>query len=109
MNQQENVLNDMATLLKLSNKTLTELFDKMSLCIGSIIYEAKAKDEKVALINIGIGTLSIDLVNMNCKFIPGKNLKNAIKKGLESKIDPVELAVEQALADKLIALCAEVM
>lgn len=106
---QENVLNDISTLVKIPNKTLTELADKISLCIGSIIFEAKAANEKTVQINIGFGTLSIDLVDMNCKFIPGKNLKSAIKKGLTSKIDPVELAVEQALSDKLIALCAEVL
>ena len=106
---QENVLNDVSTLLKIPNKTLTEIADKTSLCIGSIIYEAKTAGSASVQINIGIGTLSIDLVDMNCKFLPGKNLKAAIKKGLTSKIDPVELAIEQSVADKLIALCAEVM
>lgn len=106
---QENVLNDLSTLIKIPNKTLGELFEKMNLCIGSIVYEAKANNEHTVQINVGFGTLSIDLVDMNCKFIPSKNLKAAIKKGLTAKIDPVELAVESALADKLIALCAEVM
>lgn len=106
---QENVLNDVSTLIKVPNKTLNELFDKMSLCIGSLVYEAKINGEDTVQINVGLGTLSIDLVGMNCKFLPSKTLKTAIKKGLTSKIDPVELVVEQALADKLVALCAEVL
>jgi hypothetical protein len=45
---------------------------------------------------------------MQCKFVPGKNLKTAIKSALNTQSDPVELALEQALADKLLAICEEV-
>ena len=38
-----------------------------------------------------------------------KDLKTAIKKSLSSKTDRLELALEQTLTDKLLAVCEEVM
>ena len=83
--------------------------DKACLCIGSIISEAKNRGETQTVINIGIGALSIDLVDMQCKFVPGKNLKTAIKQSLATTRDPLELMLEQTLADKLLAICEEVI
>lgn len=105
----QNIISDISTLVRVPNKTLEELVAKTNLCIGSIISDALLANEKTVIINIGIGTLSIDLVDMQCKFIPSKNLKTTIKKGIETRIDPVECALEKALTDKLIAACAEVL
>lgn len=101
--------NDVGTLLKLPTKVTTELTDKACLCIGSAISEAKRKGENQVMVNIGIGTLSVNLVDMQCKFVPGKNLKNAIKNALNAQQDPLELALEQTFADKLLAICEEVI
>jgi hypothetical protein len=46
---------------------------------------------------------------MECKFVPGKNLKAAIKQALTTQTDPLELVLEQAFADKLLAICDEVI
>lgn len=101
--------NDVGTLLKIPTKITTELTDKACLCIGSAISEAKQRGETQTVINIGIGTLSINLVDMQCKFVPGKNLKSAIKNALTDQVDPLELALEQAFAEKLLAICDEVI
>lgn len=106
MNQQ-NVIADVSTLIGIQPKVLESLADKINLCIGSIIYEAKQAKEETVLINIGIATLSVDLINMQCKFLPGKDLKAAIKQCSENGIDPLELRLEKTLSDKLIALCEE--
>ena len=53
--------------------------------------------------------LGINLVDMQCKFVPGKNLKTAIKNALTSEVDPLEFVLEQAFADKLLAICEEVI
>ena len=82
---------------------------KINLCIGSIIHDAKAAGEQTVIINIGIGTLSIDLIDMQCKFVPSKELRTAIKSSLTSSKDPLELALEQSLVEKLINICEEVM
>lgn len=109
MANQINILNDVSTLLRIPAKVTTELADKACMCIGSIISEAKRSGETQITVSIGIGTLSINLVDMQCKFVPGKNLKTAIKSALTTQIDPLELALEQAFADKLLAICEEVI
>lgn len=105
----QNALADVGTLIKVPNKTLNELADKLTLCIGSIIHDAILSEEKAVVINIGIGTLSVNLADMQCKFVPSKALKSTIKKTIESGVDPVECALEQALTDKLMAACQEVL
>ena len=107
MSAQPNLINDLGTLLKLPGKATTELTQKATLCIGSIISDAKLAGEQTVIINIGIGTLSVDLIDMNCKFVPSKDLKTAIKEGLNGEIDPLELALEQSLADKLLSVVEE--
>jgi len=106
---QTNIVNDIGVLLKLPGKTINELLTKVNLCIGSIIAEARDNNEQAVVINIGIGTLSVNLVDMQCKFIPSKDLKTIIKNSLNSQADPLELALEEALAAKLISVCEEVM
>ena len=106
---QTNIMSDVGTLLKIPTKVTTELTDKACLCIGSAISEAKRNGEEHLAVNIGIGVLGINLVDMQCKFVPGKNLKTAIKTALTSPTDPLELVLEQAFADKLLAICEEVI
>ena len=106
---QTNIISDVGTLLKIPTKVTNELTDKACLCIGSAISEAKRKGDDVLAVNIGIGVLSVNLVDMQCKFVPGKNLKAAIKNALTTQIDPLELVLEQAFADKLLAICEEVI
>lgn len=102
-------MNDVGTLLRMPTKVTKELADKACLCIGSAICEAKQCGEAQLSLGIGIGTLSIDLLDMQCKFVPGKNLKTAIKSALSAQPDPLELALEKTLADKLLAICEEVV
>ena len=109
MAMQPNIINDISTLTRVPNKVLTELTNKANLCIGSIISDAKAAGEQTVIINIGIGTLSIDLIDMQCKFVPSKDLRASIKNSLNSTRDPLELELEQTLIDKLLTICDEVM
>jgi hypothetical protein len=106
---QVNIVNDVGTLLRIPSKVSNELVDKACLCIGSIINEAKRNGETQTTIGIGIGTLSINLVDMECKFVPGKNLKNSIKDALASQEDQLEIELEKTLADKLLTICSEVL
>jgi hypothetical protein len=46
---------------------------------------------------------------MQCKFVPGKNLKAAIKSSLSAPVDQLELSLEKSFADKLLAICEEVI
>ena len=109
MATQTNLISDVGTLLRIPTKITTELTDKACLCIGSAISEAKRNGETQMTLNIGIGILSIDLLDMQCKFVPGKNLKMAIKSALASQNDPLEVVLEETLAEKLLAICDEVI
>ena len=109
MVNQINIISDVSTLLRMPTKVSKELVDKACLCIGSAICEAKQNGETQTTISIGIGTLSVDLLDMQCKFVPGKNLKTAIKNALTMPVDPLEFTLEKALADRLLAICDEVI
>jgi len=105
MTNQVNIINDLSTLTRVPIKALDELTNKEALCIGSAIHDAQIKQEEAVLLNIGLGTLAVELSTMQCKFIPGKELKTAIKRSLTDKIDPVELELEQEIVDKLLNIC----
>jgi hypothetical protein len=109
MAAQTNITTDINNLLRIPTKVSNELVSKACLCIGSAISEAKAKGEQQVSVGIGIGYLSVNLLDMQCKFVPGKDLKAAIKRALDSDVDPLELMLEQTFADKLIAMCEEVL
>lgn len=105
MTNQVNILNDVATLTKLPNKVLAELTNKEILCIGGAVHDALQAKEDVVVLNIGIGSLSIELGTMQCKFIPSKELKAVIKRSLTTKADPIEFYLEQSIVNKLLAIC----
>lgn len=107
MATQPNIISDLSTLTRVPNKILTELAHKINLCIGNIISETKELGEQAVIINIGIGTLSVDLVDMQCKFVPSKELRATIKNSLTARKDPLELELEKVLAEKLISICEE--
>lgn len=109
MAAQVNIINDVGTLLKIPTKVTSELVDKACLCISSVISDAKRRGETQVTVGLGIGTLSVNLVDMQCKFVPGKNLKTTIKSALTNQTDPLEFVLEQAFADKLLAICEEVI
>jgi hypothetical protein len=109
MAAQVSIVTDVNNLLRIPTKVTNELVSKACLCIGSAISDAKAQGESQITVNIGIGSLSVNLLDMQCKFVPGKELKTAIKHSLESQVDPLELVLEQAFTDKLLAMCDEVL
>lgn len=107
MTVQQNVINDLGTVTKVPNKIINALIEKLNLCIGSAIHDAILTKEDMVQINVGIGILSVNIADMQCKFIPSKSLKAAIKRGVTEKIDPLEFELEQALIAKLCNICDE--
>lgn len=104
-----NITNDMNVLTKIPNKILTEIFSKEILCIGSAIHDAILNKEEAVIINIGIGSLAVELATMQCKFVPNKELRAVIKRSIEDKVDPIEFMLEQSIIDKLLNICDEVV
>lgn len=105
--QKQNLISNLGTLTHVQTKIYNTLVEKMNLCIGSAIHDAKIAKQDSVQLDIGIGILSVNLIDMNVKFIPSKNLKAAIKRSLEENIDPLEFELEQALIAKLCKICDE--
>lgn len=100
--QTVNIISDLSTLAKVPHKILDDIIKKEELCIGSALYEAKLGQEPAVVLNIGLGTLSIELATGQCKFIPSKDFKATIKKCLIDGVDPLQVALEDAIREKLL-------
>lgn len=107
MQTKNNAVKNVCDLLEAQAVTMKRLAEKMSLCIAHCIYEAKEDGESSVLIDIGIGTLGVDIATMTCKFNPSKELKSDIRQAVIEGKDPVELALEDAVSQKLIVLCKD--
>jgi len=105
---QSNIITDISSATKIPVKVLNSISTKEVLCIGSAIHDAIEAKEDVALLNIGIGTLSVNIADGQCKFIPSQELKSTIKKCINNKIDPLEETLEQEIIDKLLKTYEEV-
>lgn len=103
------ILENVGTITKVPNKILIELTKLTNLCIASAISDAKLQEQSTLTVDIGIGVLGIDLINMDCKFVPSKELKQSIKTAISTKNDPLALEIEQTMINKLISLCEEVI
>ena len=107
--QTNNAVSDISTLLKIPNKSLEELTSKLNLCICSIINDAITAGNTTTVINIGIGNLGVNLTDMQVKFVPSKELKQAIKKAVQEKVDPLAIKLEESIIEKLITACREAL
>ncbi len=95
------------TLLGLPARVFASLAHSECLCIGSALNDAKLRGEETALIDIGIGELSVRLSDMTIKFLPGDDLKAAYKTAVSVGIDPLEIALNKNIAKRLIDVCQE--
>ena len=98
-----------AQLLNINISDVNKLVDLFTLYISSAVGDAKAKGEKVCVIDFGYGYISVDLTSMTCKFTPAQKLKDAIQSALASPIDPLELKLEESLSAKLEQAVDEVI
>lgn len=110
MNQQH-ILSDISTLTRVPNKIMDYLSDMAVICITSAISDAKLNQQDKLLLNIGIGTLAVDLISMEVKFIPGKELKKNIRAVVsgEEMEDPVITYIGDEMVKKLCNICEEVV
>jgi hypothetical protein len=107
MNTDINILEDLSRLTKIPHRTLISLTNKEMLCIGSAIHEAQLSEEKTTILDIGLGTLSVNLASGECKFIPSKDLTMTIKKVTEKGLNPLEFELSQSVITKLVELCED--
>ena len=107
-NLKYNLLADVSNLTKISSKSLEELIKIFNLCIGSAVADAKLFNSDSICLDLGIGLLAINLVDMQCKFIPSKDLKDSIKSAIEHD-DPLKIEFEESVTKKITELCSGVI
>lgn len=107
MAAQNNIISDVSNYTRIPLKVLNEVIEKEELCIGSALHDAVANGESAVVLNIGFGTLSIELSTMQCKFVPSRELRSILKRSVEDGVDPLLFTIEQSIINKLISICED--
>ena len=102
-----NIINNLSTYSKLPPKVMNEIIKREILCISSALHDAVIAKDSEAVLDIGIGSLCVELSSMQCKFVPNRELKSAIKQSIIDGVDPLVIELEATLAEKLLEICDE--
>ena len=103
------VIKDISTLTTINEEYLKSLVAKSEWCICSYIEESILKKETITKIDIGIGFLSV-LVEDNSikyKFIPNKELEEAVRNTIIDDKNPLKLKLEKSLVDRITKIYKE--
>lgn len=100
---QQNLIRDISALTAVSNKTLNKIVDVAELCFCDYINELDITNEDVVNIDIGIGTLSLLLMDdsMQYQFTPSYRLEQQLINTIENKISPLVNSAQSNLEHKL--------
>lgn len=103
-----NLLADVSTLTTIPVKNLNQLMDKFIYCIIDIVNENSLKGENTSEIDLYFGILTIQHTVINekhqlkYKFIPAPKLNKQFSDLFEKKLNSLNIALEQSLANKII-------
>lgn len=99
-----NVIKDIAKLTTIPEFNLIKLSNLCSKCISHDVVESIKNNEDVCTIDIGIGSLLIDIssTDLHFKFIPSSQLQLTILKSINSSESELVIEVEELLKDKII-------
>lgn len=106
-----NIVDDFGTIFKLSSKQTSYMVDIFINCICEAIRTAKAQNESILVLDLGVSSLSINLEDGSWKSVPSKPMKSAFGKSISSS-QPEDLLVEsltEAIAAKLNSIINEVV
>lgn len=98
-----NLMEDLSELTTIQLASLNRLV-KQSMWIICDAVEAAVRNKDDSLdIDLGFGTLKIKFDNeeVKYKFIPKPTLENGIAKAIVEEQNPLQLALEKSLADKI--------
>lgn len=99
----QNLLEDVSILTTIPENTLRRLARKEMYCICNDLSEALLKGEKEVVLDLGFGTLTINVDNEDIKyrFQPNMVLDRSIKKVCTDKTNPLVELVEETLASRI--------
>lgn len=98
-----NLIEDISKLTTIPDNVLNKLVSKSFYCISDIIEDAILENKKVVEIEIGIGTLYLELNsdNVRYKFIPNKELESAVKNTIINKRNLLQDTLELILVNRV--------
>lgn len=98
-----NLIADISKLTTIPDNVLNKLVNKAFYCISDIIEDALLEQKKVVDIEIGIGTLYIELNSdtVRYKFIPNKELESVVKNTVVNKRNLLQDTLEMTLVNRV--------
>lgn len=99
----DNAIEDVSKLTSIPYKTLCKLFDLTGLCICNSVYTALLDDCKTSEINLEFGKLVITVRDEKViyEFIPSKNFEEQLVTTINENKNPLEIKLEDTLADRI--------
>ena len=99
----KNVISDLSVLTTIPENTFNKLVRKINYIICDSVIDAKLDSDNLLELNLGIGTLYIQVASDQCKykFLPSNDLNNLLKNTLETGENPLENILENSLINKL--------
>ena len=98
------LINDLSTLTTIPVSNLTELVKKSNFCICDDLEDSILAKKDSTDIDIGIGTLTIKVVNNNVKyrFTPSKQLESNVTSTIIDNKNPLTCEAENALVNRIM-------
>lgn len=95
--------NDLSTLSTINTYTLTRLINQINWCITDAVCKSVYEKDSEAVIDIGIGTLTIrfDSDQIRYKFVPSKQLEDAIVEAVVNEQNQLVDALKYSLVEKI--------
>lgn len=98
-----NLLKDVSNITRLRTSVMNTLTDVAKYCICDYIDNLKINDEEVVEIDVGIGTLFIEVLDEEVKyqFKPSTNLERSIVSTIVDEDNPLTRAAELNLEKRI--------
>lgn len=98
------LIKDLSTLTTIPEKALQKLNNKSYYCINEAVLETLLAKKELVEINIGIGTLYIQLLDnsVKYKFIPSPEMEKNIKNTVINNQNSLQNVLESSLVNKII-------
>ena len=105
----QNLLVDISRISLIKASIFDKLKDIAESCICDYLYEAKILDDDLIEIDIGIGKISILILNdsLEFKFRPSMHLEKSLVKSLQKNSSVLVKEVENGLESKLLSTYKE--
>lgn len=98
-----NLIDDISKLTTIPDKVLLKLVDKSYFCISSAIEEALLEHKDIVEIDLGIGTLYLEVKSesVRYKFLPNKELDKTVKDTVINRKNSLQDVLEMTLVDRI--------